>query len=620
MARTNKKQQKADVKRISGAGGLRDLVSELEDALTPAIVDEISGSGRLSQVLTGDYHIDTPSQKMTIVTFYAKTKDKAPREQSVKGFLEIVEENILEVGHKDFDIETEWGKDSKFTTGVLNIFIRKNDVRQHQIKYGIKPSSSAKASLYSVLAQECLQVVGCAYLQAKGSIDETEFTNFLHYAEDVERKKPTSKEHDTQWKNILRSVDEHTDYGPKANRQKADIYTFGLGDKDWIQSTVTIAKKLESLYKTGEYYFCHADSTHVNWMWTAYKDAREQVLKNKDVFAGITAQHLDRNKWNPADMFAMQGGWLKYNFRELKNSAKKETNAINENEIRQNIKKIGNTKTGKIDIGKVIAKNAKKAATVEGFPSLNLFLLNEAKAGKFYPISLKKVGTSARLDWINDTAVDVSWEATLTSVEWKNEWRGQATNKVEVHFKIFVDNEMKDYYINARQFNEGSDIKLQIEKTGAMAFHGKIGLKMSELIINKTDPGMKNRVIAIRNRMRYKNPKFVASKTLFSSVTDIKSTYSNTTNLLNKTSRVLVDYVGMLSQGGVTKIPNTETGNISKVQATEFGYIINKGEERGFTSYILYSLFTYAGSRGLVLFDGNDFKNHFASSVHIKVM
>ena len=63
-----------------------------------------------------------------------------------------------------------------------------------------------------------------------------------------------------------------------------------------------------------------------------------------------------------------------------------------------------------------------------------------------------------------------------------------------------------------------------------------------------------------------------------------------------------------------------ETGYISKVQATEFGHIINSSKERGLSSYILYSLFTYAGSRGLVLFDGNSYKNHYASSLHIKVM
>ncbi len=83
---------------------------------------------------------------------------------------------------------------------------------------------------------------------------------------------------------------------------------------------------------------------------------------------------------------------------------------------------------------------------------------------------------------------------------------------------------------------------------------------------------------------------------------------------------MLEDYVKILSNSGVTKMPPTESGYISKVQATEFGHIINKSEERGLSSYILYSLFTYAGSRGLVLFDGKSYKNHYASSLHIKVM
>lgn len=607
-------------KRISGASGLRDLVSELEDVLTPAIVDEIGGDSKLSDVLTGDYQIDTKIQSVTTVIFYAKTRDKAPREQSVKGFLDVVEDNILEVSHKDFDIDSQWEKDSKFTTGVLNIYVREGGVVKHKIRYGIKPSSSATASLYAVLAQECLQVVGCAYLQANGSIDENDFTGFLNYAHDVAVGTPTTKETDKKWQKVLRDVEKTTDYGPKANQQKKDIYNFGIGDKDWIESTVTIANKLEPLYKSGTYYFCHADSKHVSWMWNAYKDARDQVLLNKNVFAGVTAQHTDRNKWNPADMFAIKGGWTTYKFTSLKNNAKNETTAVSESELKYNMRMVGNKKTAKIDIGDVIKKRAETPSTVEGLPSLNQFILNKAKAGEFYPISLKKVGTSARLDWINDTETDVTMEATLESVEWKDDFRGNATNKVEVHFKIDVDGEEKDYYINARQFNEGADIKLQIEKTGGMAFHGKIGLKMSALIINNTDSKMKNSLITMRRRLKITSKKFTVSNTLFSSVSDISKTWRETRNRLTGRSTVLLNYVKLISKGGVTKIPLTETGHISKVQATEFGYIINKAEERGVSSYILYSLFTYAGSRGLVLFNKKDFINHFASSVHIKVM
>ena len=92
---------KANTKRISGQGGLRDLVSELEDVLTPAIVRDLGSDN----VLTGNYHIDTDtSTKITTITFYAKTKQKAPRKQTARGFLEVVEESILDVGWKGFEI------------------------------------------------------------------------------------------------------------------------------------------------------------------------------------------------------------------------------------------------------------------------------------------------------------------------------------------------------------------------------------------------------------------------------------------------------------------------------------------------------------------------------------
>jgi hypothetical protein len=187
-----------------------------------------------------------------------------------------------------------------------------------------------------------------------------------------------------------------------------------------------------------------------------------------------------------------------------------------------------------------------------------------------------------------------------------------------VHFKINVDGSVKDYFINARQFNEGADIKLQIEKTGALAFHGKVGLKITSLIINKTDSRIKNRLTSIRKNKRFTDRGLKLSSTLFSSVNDIEDTWKDTKDAKG-CSQVLLDYAGLLSKRGVTKIPKTGSGHVSKIQATEFGYIITRAEEKNVASYILYSLFTFAGSRGLVLFNKGDYINHFASSVHLKV-
>tara|TARA_Y100001970_G_scaffold288573_1_gene416290 strand:+ start:1239 stop:3074 length:1836 start_codon:yes stop_codon:yes gene_type:complete len=609
----------ATAKRISGANGLRALVSELEDYLTPAIVDEINSDSKLGSVLTGDYHLDTDtSKKTTTLTFYAKTKDKAPREQSVKGFLEVVEDNILEVSHKDFEIDTQWEKDSKFTTGILKVVIKSGDVVKHTIRYGIKPESGAKASLYEVTAQECLQAVGCAYLQANKTIDIDDFTGFLNYAHDIAIGNGSTKENDKKWGTALKSVISHTDFGSKVNAQRADVYAFGIGDEDWVQSTVSIAKELESLLKNNTYIFCYPDSDMVKWWKTAYDDAKKQVISKNGVFAGVTSGQLDINKWNPADIFAVKSTFDKPKFTNLKITKKNETTKITESELSYKMKAIGNKKSSKIDIGDVIKERAKKASTVEGLPSLNQWILNQAKSGEFYPISLKKAGSNANLTWINDTEHDVSFEATLESVEWKDEWRGKATNKVEVHFKINVDGSVKDYFINARQFNEGADIKLQIEKTGALAFHGKVGLKITSLIINKTDSRIKSRLTSIRKNKRFTDRGLKLSSTLFSSVSDIEDTWKDTKDAKG-CSQVLLDYAGLLSKRGVTKIPKTGSGHVSKIQATEFGYIITRAEEKNVASYILYSLFTFAGSRGLVLFDGKDFKNHFASSVHIKV-
>ncbi len=599
-------------------GNVRRLIADLEDVITPLVLE--------SDLLTGDYHtadINEGSAKVFEITLYATTKGKFARQSATKQFLEIVEDNILEVSHRGLSVDTILhDKKGAFTTGALDVSVywptsRGTKGGEKILRYGIKPAANAKDNLYHVLAQECLQVLACALRQAKGSdIDEDEFYNYLQWADNVAANQTTASSNPKlqKWMNEIK---DYTDYGPKANAQIPDIYAFGLGDSEWVLSSVKTANKLKELYGTGKYFFCHADSNFVKWYWKAFEDARLQVLLHGDVFGkDITKGLLDRNKWNPADIFAMQLSEKNgYKFKELANRAKKETGAITQREILTNMRVTSNKKAAKIDVGKRIKEKAESPDTVEGMPSLNLFLLNLSKDKKFYPISLKKVGTSPKLNWINDTTVPVYFEASLDSggVKWKDDYGGKPTNKIEVHFTITVDGKPTNYYINARQFNDGADIKLQIEKTGGMAFHGKVGLKLSSFIINKTDPGMKTRVNSVRNRTRYLHPTFKASTTLFSDISSIKSNYK-------KKKLMLEDYVKILSSGGVTKMPPTETGYISKVQATEFGYIINKAEERGVSSYILYSLFTYAGSRGLVLFDGNTYKNHYASSVHIKVM
>ena len=614
MAKKNAKATAKAAKRVSGEDGLRDFLVELEDTLTPAIVRDLGGN---DDVLTGNYHIDTDkSKKITTITFYAKTKQKAPRKQTAMGFLDVVEDNILEVATKGFNVETEFGTNNTFTTGFLDVIISKQEkdkkVVKHKIRYGIKPAADAREGLYAVTAQECLQVLGCAYLQANGSIDEDDFTDFLNYMSMVE---DGADANDERFNRLANDIKQHVNYGIK-NSEIKDIYTFGIGDEDWVESTVTTANELDSLYGSGKYFFCHSGAKEVDWCWEAFKTARGQVLKNKDVFEGIGPGDLDRNKWNPADIFAMQMDQRKgYKFPSLSNSKQKETNAISEKELKKELKVRGRAKSATINIGQQIEKNAESASTVEGMPSLNLFIYNLAKDKKFFPISLKKVGSSATMEFINPgIGIPVTMEAELKHIDWASDTK--PTNKIEVHFKMKTGSDEKHYYINARQFNEGADIKFQIEKTGGMAFHGKAGLKIGALIINKTDPGMKNEMVRVRSNIvkDYKN--FVKSSTLFSSTSDITSTYKKGVNGVTS----LNAYASVLSNGNIDKIHQTPTGYISKIQAAEFGYIIDSGKESGVTSNILYSLYSYAGSRGLVLFNKGEYKNYYSSSYHVKVL
>ena len=383
-----------DTKRISGAQGLRRLVSDLEDIITPAIVDEIATSSELGSILTGDYNISDKKAKVTTVIFYSQTKDKAPREQSVEGFLRLIEDYILEVSNDNFTIEPEWTTTTEYSTGVVKVYIKdaEKGTLKHTIQYTIKPVAGAKASLYEVAAQECLQAVGCAYLQSNGSIKIRDFIGFLNYAHDVAVGNGTTKKNDTKWKTALAEVEKHTDFGTKINAQRKDVYAFGIGDIDWVQSTCSSARALKAEMKTGNYTFCYPDSDLMKWWKPAYDNAKKQVLSKNGVFAGVTSGMLDINKWNPADIFAVNSTFSTPNFTNLPITKKNETTKITESELSYQMKTIGNKKSAKIDIGNVIKQRAQKASTVEGLPSLNQWILNQAKSGELYPISLKKAG------------------------------------------------------------------------------------------------------------------------------------------------------------------------------------------------------------------------------------
>ena len=589
-------------------------------------------------ILTGDYHIETKVSQKTgkvsptaVITLYATTKDRFARIKTVQGFWQVFEENILDVSYIRNDlvrglyVKYDYKERAAgFETGVLDVqlyWINKKEEEKilKTLRYGIKPAANAKDSLYQVTAQECLQCVACAYNQAIATeITVDNFTSFLNYVSMVQGG---ASANDTDKNRILREVENNTDFGIPEN-QNIEVYNFGIGNPLWILSSVTIAKKLTSLYEGNNYFFCHSGSKHVDWYWESWKKARDQILNNKQLFSGIGARELDRNKWNPADIFAMKSSMKSttYDFPNITKtySTSKE---LSVSDIRKTIQKQGQTKSATINLAQKIAKKADSASTVDDMPSLNLFLYNLAeKTKKLYPISLKKVERSCNLQRINPgIGIPIKMKATLQKVDWANiSKKGEgATNKIEVHFDVKVGNgKPKNYYINARQFNANQDIKFQIEMRGGLAFHGKAGLKIGELIINKTDSTMKPEMVKLRKGIKDTYTYFNSSTDLFSSVSDIQQSYRNS----DSGRPGLEEYASILSNGKVTQFPPSSTGYISKIQASEFGYIMESRNSNGITSRILYSLYSYAGSKGLVIFDGKDYKNFYAASFHVKVL
>ena len=620
---------------VQQEGNVFAFLSELEEVLTPiaAEADE--------DLFTGDYHQDFDSStNIKTITLYTKTDSAAVRNRGLTTLYREVEEHILDVRFHGLDVYLDIPKSGNKAIDVIIVVPdeRKNVVANNKttyemggtvykslkrLRYILKPSASASASnpLYKVTAQECLQCLACALRQALGKkLEVNDLTNYVNYF-DFHRISSSNYPLNDQAKNALHTnVAAHTEYNTGTKKGHVgthqDVCQFGAANPDWIESSVTIANKLAgSKWVQGETIFCHADAKLVSWYWAGFEKARLQILNNMSLFKGMNANELDRNKWNPADMFAIRQSFNApgSTWPGITTDSVDDQDMISENELKTNLKARGKKQGSVINLSAQIDKHAEKYDTVSGMPSLNKYLYS-LRTGGCIPISLKKVKNSASIDELNiPGAVKATATATLEEVNWANDFRGRATNKVEVHFSIKHGMARPAYYyINARQFNEGADIKFQIEKTGGMAFHGKAGLNIGKIIINKTSPAMKPKMNTLRANVKKNNPDFDVGTKLFADKNDIKETYG-------KSPTSLLDYASILSTNAITKMPPTASGNISKVQAAEFGYMMRNPTEKGLTSHILYSLFMYAGSQGLVLYDGTAYKKYYSASWYIKI-
>jgi hypothetical protein len=590
--------------------------AEIESKVLQPILDSSSN------ILTGGYHVEETSTTKTFI-IYANTRDKEPRRNAVSSFQNIINENqgnFDQSKFEDFQYRVTSGESGIYNTGYIDVIVYKvvkeKETQKRTLRFTIKPAQGARASIDPTLAQESLQVVACALRQALNKvITRDDFLNFLNYAVEVVRR--TRIQNDREPRTLYRKVIATMDLGDAPSDA---VYAFGLNNDDWITSSVTIANKLTQLYSGNDYFFCHSSSQYVNWYWDGFKRARTQILRNQNLFAGFSANDLDRNKWNPADIFAMKKNMRTrvITFPGILTTQYSTSNEVTLRDIKNSLKKTGRTRSATVNIGSQIINRSKNSSTVNDMPSLNYFLYDLSKKRQFYPISLKKVGTACNLQKISGgIGTPIVMTASLEYVDWKNiSARGGGTTKVQIHFNVRVGNKSpKSYYIVARQFNARSNIKFQIEVEGGTAFHGKAGMKISELIINMTDSSVIQSMRRVRSETKRLHPQFVEATSVFTDYSDLQRNWRNGDGI-----PALRDYAARLSNNQVTEFKAGLDSYASKIQASEFGYIMESNNSSGITSKILYSMYNYAGSRGLTIINGDEYKTYFASSFHIKVL
>jgi len=422
-------------------------------------------------------------------------------------------------------------------------------------------------------------------------------------------------------------------------RYVKEVATLATKDKTWIAASYHSAEKFHNSHSqlnyksSGQYVFTHVEAKGYGWFKNNYATIMKQV-KESGTFP--LSQTPDANKWNPADMLAVDV-----------TSVKAATN---------------------MSSAKTIINDWKSEPT-RCLNEYNNLIKEWFDSGNLIPISLKKSSSNPKLKFMNYTSSEVDDKAFthIMSVMERVHAAKTEDEKVEimnklinisqvrydpriqkclVYFDIDVDGDGKQdtnemYYFDIRGFEEGSkfsDIQVQIMPAKqAMAGLGKIAFSLADDIIKMYSGSTSHfsklkrlRIQAIRNVcgknkipldsavvkriegqlnsidrfMRFQGSSIEnAGNTIFGRID------SQMFGSVRLGREILVKYVELL---GGTSAKNLMREDIrfvkNKVQSYELGRFFDENKStvnRLIRKKVLLSIYFYASSRGIFAFLDN---------------
>lgn len=473
---------------------------------------------------------------------------------------------------------------------------------------------------------ETLTCYALALRQDKGSnITEAEFRDFL-----IRGRNEDSKALQIVNQNVV------------TNKDKQLVYQYGLEKTEWQTSGVKVANALYAspYLKSGvQYNFVFGGDPSIKWFkskwYNKFNNTLQSYLRRMNNIGNDVKNYGSSvdDKWNPADIFAIS----------------KQTTA-QKAEMRTTTMGFfaGDEKEWKKFTGKkaIPASDQKVQEDMAELARYNNWIHERILDGTLVPISLKKVLKEPHVKLISNPSIEqFSIEVTDIKVDW-----AVKAAKIYIMFNVIYTAKVAgtnkhvkksyNYFFDCRNFNVGENVQFELgmgtPSKQSSAKHGKVSVGPAEMIIEMTSPMVKNTL-----KQRRKNFVGWMRKQKLSQEGAIKSFESNVANKnrlfidnsdINKITEnagwptLLGNYIQFISRESGYDLNKSERDlkNYfkSKIASVELGWIMTaKQIQPIIKNNILKSLYLYASSQGLQIFDDSGLlnKSYFYNSSYVKV-
>lgn len=481
--------------------------------------------------------------------------------------------------------------------------------------YGKKTSNfSGKPSDWT----ETLTCYALALRQDKGSaITEDEFRKFLM----------DGINGDSKVKNII-SRDVVTTLNTDL------VFEYGLEKPEWILSGANVANALYAspYLKNGtQYDFFFAGAKEIEWFkskWTnKFNLVLAQHLRSSNNITDDVKRYGSANadKWNPADIFAVaknlkrfqegpqaSRGFFKGTLSEY-NKLRKKNVSISDEKVKEDM----------IELARY-----------------NSWIHENILNGTLIPISLKKALKTTKVDLISNPSIDdYSVEVKDIRVSWE-----KTAQKIYIYFTVVYTMSVAgskkkttktySYFFDCRNFGPSTGVQFELGISGSSAKQGKVAAGPAAMIIDMTSQTIYNKMKEVRKKFLENNnfPEKLAKE--FTSKIVNKSKFKIFTE--NEDINAIVKHSGWIDLfSSYIETLSGETGfDIdsnpkaaldyfkSKIGPMELGWIMTSNQiQATIKNNVLKSLYLYAGSQGLQIFDDSGLlkTSYFYNSSYVKV-